>query len=208
MDSSVLAHKLAKEGYSLKAITFDYGQKHGSKEIASAAKQAEKLSMEHRIVDLKNLSGIFGASALTDLNSAVPSGHYSADSMKVTVVPNRNMIMLSIAAAWAITNRYDFVSYAAHAGDHTIYPDCRSEFADAVDTALQLADWHKVSLLRPFVSISKTDICKLGAELEVDFSQTWSCYRGGEKHCGHCGTCVERKEAFELSGVVDPTVYE
>lgn len=208
MDSSVLAHMLAKEGYLLKAITFDYSQKHGPREIECAKKQSEKLSIEHRVVDLRSLSEIFGASALTDPNSPVPSGHYSHDSMKITVVPNRNMIMLSIAGAWAIASKYDFVSYAAHAGDHTIYPDCRSEFADAVNSALQLADWRKISLLRPFVSKNKAEICKLGSTLDVDFSQTWSCYRGGLKHCGHCGTCVERKEAFDLSGVLDPTIYE
>lgn len=208
MDSSVLIHKLLSEQYILKAVTFDYGQKHGSREIEAASKQANKLSLEHRTVDLTSITQLFGSSALTDSGIDIPSGHYTAESMKSTVVPNRNMIMLSVAAAWAIAEKYDFVAYAAHAGDHTIYPDCRPEFADAVSSALQLADWHKVSLLRPFVSITKSDICKLGAELGVDFSQTWSCYRGGQKHCGLCGTCVERKEAFALAGVLDPTVYQ
>lgn len=208
MDSSVLAHKLVKEGFALKAVTFDYGQKHGKKEIYCAAKQASKLSIEHKIVDLRAVTELFGASSLTDSKSEVPSGHYTAESMKSTVVPNRNMIMLSVAAAWAIALKFDFVAYAAHSGDHTIYPDCRSEFADAVDSALQLADWHKVSLLRPFVSFSKAEICKLGLELGVDYSQTWSCYRGGHKHCGHCGTCVERIEAFELNAALDPAEFE
>jgi 7-cyano-7-deazaguanine synthase len=208
MDSSVLAFKLAAEGYSLKAISFNYGQKHRLKEISCAAKQAANLGIEHRIVDLTSITKLFGSSALTDADSAIPDGHYTADSMKVTVVPNRNMIMLSIAAAWAISLKYHFLAYAAHAGDHSIYPDCRPEFTEAIDAALQLADWHKVALLSPFVSLSKADICKIGQTLGINYSETWSCYRGGDKHCGSCGTCVERKEAFEIAGVVDPTQYE
>jgi len=207
MDSSVLANKLVVDGYALKSVTFNYGQKHAVNEIKSAVKQSEKLGIEHKIVDLQSISGLFGASALTDSVSEIPSGHYTAESMKITVVPNRNMIMLSLAAAWAISLKYSYVAYAAHAGDHTIYPDCRSEFADAVNLALQLADWHKVSLLRPFVFLSKAEICKIGDELGVDYRETWSCYRGGVQHCGTCGTCVERIEAFELAGVVDPTQY-
>ena len=127
--------------------------------------------------------------------------------MKSTVVPNRNMIMLSLAAARAIAVGADGVAYAAHSGDHAIYPDCRPEFADAVAAALRICHYTPIELERPFVDMTKADIVRLGAELGVDFSKTWSCYKGGEKHCGKCGTCVERREAFRLAGVPDPTEY-
>jgi 7-cyano-7-deazaguanine synthase len=137
----------------------------------------------------------------------VPHGHYAAENMKQTVVPNRNMIMLAVAAGWAISEKADRVAYGAHAGDHTIYPDCRPEFAAALGKAIGLADWHHLDLHCPFIKLSKTDIVRLGAQLHVDFAQTWSCYEGGELHCRRCGTCVERKEAFERAGVIDPTKY-
>ena len=127
--------------------------------------------------------------------------------MKATVVPNRNMILLSLAAGYAISIQYDTVAYAAHSGDHTIYPDCRPAFADAMEQVLKLADWESISLFRPFVNWSKADLVKRGNEIGVPFEHTWSCYAGGEKHCGKCGTCVERKEAFELVGLSDPTCY-
>ena len=127
--------------------------------------------------------------------------------MKSTVVPNRNMILLSLATAWAVSKKADSVSYAAHSGDHAIYPDCRNEFAEALDKAIRLADWQEVYLNRPFVDLTKADIVKLGSELNVPFEQTWSCYEGQEVHCGRCGTCIERREAFYLAGVEDPTEY-
>ena len=127
--------------------------------------------------------------------------------MKQTVVPNRNMIMLSVAAGVAIARKADVVSYAAHAGDHAIYPDCRADFAEAVDKAIHLADWHEVGLARPFVSMTKAEIAKRGHEIGAPMSSTWSCYEGGEVHCGKCGTCVERQEAFAIAGANDPTRY-
>jgi 7-cyano-7-deazaguanine synthase len=147
-------------------------------------------------------------SSQSDPNIAVPHGHYTDESMKQTVVPNRNMLMLSVAVAWAISVKADSVCYGAHAGDRAIYPDCREEFASAFNTAALLADWHQVSLSRPFVDMSKAEIVTLGRTLEVPFGQTWSCYEGGEKHCGLCGTCVERAEAFREAAVEDPTEYE
>jgi len=137
----------------------------------------------------------------------VPAGHYTNETMKLTVVPNRNMIMLSVAIGWAVSGKADAVAYAAHAGDHTIYPDCRPAFIEAIRQAAALCDWHRVELLTPFVGKTKRDIVRLGAELDVPFGQTWSCYVGGEVHCGRCGTCVERREAFKSAGVDDPTVY-
>jgi 7-cyano-7-deazaguanine synthase len=154
------------------------------------------------------LAALLGGSSLTDNSISLPLGHYAEESMKSTVVPNRNMILLSLAAGHAISLKFDTVAYAAHAGDHTIYPDCRPEFADAMENALSKADWNKINLHRPFVKMNKSDLVKLGIELGVPFEKTWSCYAGGKLHCGKCGTCVERKEAFELIGLSDPTKYK
>ena len=206
MDSTVLLYKLAAEGDEVKALSIDYGQRH-AKEIDCARALSEGLGVEHRVADLRSLTQLLAGSALTSPEIKVPEGHYAEDNMKATVVPNRNMILLSVSAGWAISSRFDRVAYAAHAGDHDIYPDCRREFADALDSAIRLADWHEVSLFRPFVDITKADIVKLGTVLNVPFENTWSCYKGGELHCGRCGTCVERREAFHLAGVSDPTQY-
>jgi 7-cyano-7-deazaguanine synthase len=138
----------------------------------------------------------------------VPEGHYEDESMKSTVVPNRNMILLSIATAWSIASGLQGVAYAAHSGDHAIYPDCRPAFADAMNEAIRLCDYSSQELVRPFVSLTKADIVRVGASLGVPFEKTWSCYNGRKLHCGKCGTCVERIEAFELAGVPDPTEYK
>lgn len=206
MDSSVLLHWLKANGYGVHAISIDYGQRH-SRELESAKVIAATLSIPHRTVDLRSLQPLFSGSALTNSSIDVPHGHYAEESMKSTVVPNRNMIMLSVAAAWAMSLKAAHVAYAAHAGDHTIYPDCRPEFADALNTAIGLADWHTVTLLRPFIGMTKGEICAEGKRLGVNFVDTWSCYEGGDQHCGKCGTCVERKEAFLAAGGGDPTRY-
>lgn len=207
LDSTVLLYDLVKTASEVKAISFDYGQRH-KKELEYAALNAKRLEIEHRVVDLSSLIPLFGGSSLTDSSIEVPDGHYTEETMKSTVVPNRNLILISIAAAWAMSQQFDSVSYGAHAGDHTIYPDCREEFALAVGQVLALADWHPILLHRPYVKKTKADICLRGSKLGVDFSATWSCYKGGVYHCGSCGTCVERKEAFQLAGVDDPTPYE
>jgi 7-cyano-7-deazaguanine synthase len=206
MDSSVLLHWLKANGYGVHAISIDYGQRH-SRELESAKVIAATLSIPHRTVDLRSLQPLFSGSALTNSSIDVPHGHYAEESMKSTVVPNRNMIMLSVAAAWAMSLKAAHVAYAAHAGDHTIYPDCRPQFADALNTAIGLADWHTVTLLRPFIGMTKGEICAEGKRLGVNFADTWSCYEGGDQHCGKCGTCVERKEAFLAAGGGDPTQY-
>lgn len=206
LDSTVLLHLLRREGKADAALLFDYGQKH-KKELEFARKNCEKLGVSFDIADLRPITRLFGKNSLTDASEEVPDGNYDDSNMKSTVVPNRNMIMISIAAARAIALGANEVAYAAHSGDHAIYPDCRDEFADALDGVLALCHYEPVKLLRPFVDMSKADIVALGAELGVDFSQTWSCYKGGEIHCGTCGTCTERKEAFRLAGVPDPTVY-
>ena len=207
LDSTVLVYHLLNEGADLKLLSIDYGQRH-EKELKSSSEIAEFLELEHEILRLPMLNNLLGGSALTDPSISLPEGHYAEDSMKATVVPNRNMILLSLAAGHAISLQFDTVAYAAHAGDHTIYPDCRPEFATAMDQALKLCDWNTVSLYRPFVQLSKHDLVRKGNELGVPFEKTWSCYAGNDKHCGKCGTCVERKEAFELVGLLDPTEYK
>lgn len=206
LDSTVLLHLLKSQGKADGALLVDYGQRH-IKELECAKHNCKKLGIPFDIADLKSLSNIFGKNSLTDKTQSVPDGNYAEENMKSTVVPNRNMIMIAIATARAISIGTNEVAYAAHSGDHAIYPDCRNEFAEALDAVLHLCHYESIKLLRPFVDMNKADIVKLGATLGVDFSQTWTCYKGGEKHCGKCATCMERKEAFKLAGIVDTTEY-
>lgn len=206
LDSTTLLYKLKAEGREVKALSVNYGQKH-SKELDFAKKNCEALGVEYRVVDLSAIRPLLQGSSQTDDQVSVPDGHYAEDVMKKTVVSNRNMLMLAVAGAWAISSKYDTIAYAAHAGDHTIYPDCREEFVKPLNEALENADWHKVSIERPFINLTKAQIAKLGNELNVPFGDTWSCYKGGDKHCRTCGTCVERAEAFVDAGVTDPTLY-
>lgn len=209
LDSSVLAYYLKERGDSLYLLSFDYGQKH-VKELNSARVIATELGAQHHIVDLFSLQPLLSSSVLTG-EGDIPEGHYAAENMAATVVPNRNAIMLSIAYGWAVSIRAEVVAAGMHAGDHPIYPDCRDEFIRSFDLMEKLATAGYAEaglrLEAPFVNISKADIVALGADLHVPFDKTWSCYVGGEVHCGRCGTCVERKEAFALSKVVDPTFY-
>ena len=207
LDSTVLAAQLLADGAETRLLSIDYGQRH-AKELQQAEKIAEALGLPHRILRLPDLGPLLGGSSLTDDQVELPEGHYAEESMKATVVPNRNMILLALAGGHALSLGFDTIAYAAHAGDHTIYPDCRPEFADAMETALGLADWEKLSLHRPFVHLSKTDLVNKGAKLGAPLHLTWSCYAGREIHCGKCGTCVERKEAFALAKIPDPTEYE
>ena len=206
MDSTVLLHQLIADGDEVFALGINYGQRHGV-ELAYAKATCERLGVPWQVAELAGLKHLLAGSSQTSDDVAVPDGHYAEESMKLTVVPNRNMVMLAVAAGYAMSLQAGRVAYAAHGGDHAIYPDCRPEFADAVDAALALADWHPVSLHRPFVNLSKADLAFLGTTLGVDFAKTWSCYKGGAVHCGTCGTCTERREAFELAGVRDPTEY-
>ncbi|MEK9773900.1 MAG: 7-cyano-7-deazaguanine synthase QueC [Opitutae bacterium] len=207
LDSTVLATQLKAEGSETRLLSIDYGQRH-ARELKRAKQIAQALELPHQVLRLPDLGPLLGGSSLTDAKVELPEGHYAEESMKATVVPNRNMILLALAGGHALSIGFDTIAYAAHAGDHTIYPDCRPEFADAMETALGLADWEKLSLHRPFVHLSKTDLVKKGAELGAPLHLTWSCYAGREIHCGKCGTCVERKEAFALAKIPDPTEYE
>jgi 7-cyano-7-deazaguanine synthase len=206
LDSTVLLAKLLAEGRECRALTIDYGQRHVC-EIEAAKTICAYYGVRHQIADLRALVPLWGSNSITDADVPVPDGHYTEERMKTTVVPGRNLIFLSVAAAWTIGNEYDSLAYGAHNGDHTIYPDCRPEFADALAPAIALADWRRVTLERPFVHMTKADIARLGAELGAPLYLTWSCYKGGEIHCGLCATCIERKEAFALAGVPDPTRY-
>lgn len=208
MDSVTLAYLLAGQGYSLHILSFDYGQLH-RKELQYAGRCAQVLGARHDVIDLRVLQRLLVGSALTDPAVVVPDGHYADETMRATVVPNRNAVMLSIAYAVATAEGADAVATGVHAGDHPIYPDCRPEFVQsfAAMQRIATAGYGQAQLLAPFVHMGKHDIARLGADLGVPFADTWSCYKGQEIHCGTCGTCVERKEAFTLAGVTDPTVY-
>ncbi|MGV1828903.1 7-cyano-7-deazaguanine synthase QueC [Agrobacterium vitis] len=208
LDSVSLADKMAVEHELIGLISFDYGQRH-KKELDFAALAAKRLGVPHQIIDMTNIGASLTGSALTD-DLDVPDGHYAEETMKITVVPNRNAIMLAIAFGVAAAKKADAVALAVHGGDHFIYPDCRPGFIDAfqIMQAHALEGYADVKLLAPFVTVSKADIVTEGAKYGTPFDQTWSCYKGGARHCGRCGTCVERREAFHLAGVTDPTDYE
>ncbi len=206
LDSTVLLYSLLADGHEVFALSIDYGQRH-KRELDAARTICASLNVTHEVADCSGLQCLLAGSSLTSASVAVPDGHYAEETMKQTIVPNRNMIMLAIAGGWALSQKCEAVAYAAHGGDHAIYPDCRHEFTEAVDKALRLADWQELYLWSPFVNRSKADIVRLGDKLGVPFEQTWSCYKGGRTHCGRCGTCVERREAFYLAGVKDPTKY-
>lgn len=210
LDSVTLAHVLADEGHDLVCLSFDYGQRH-AKEIGFARACAARLGADHHVVDLRSVGALLSGSALTDASVEVPEGHYTDASMAATVVPNRNAIMLSVAVGVAVARGASAVATAVHAGDHPIYPDCRPAFIDAVEHEARVANEGFIDpgfrVLAPFLSLPKDEIVRRGAAAGVPFEQTWSCYVGAEVHCGRCGTCVERREAFELAGVADPTTY-
>ena len=210
LDSTVLTYYVRTLGYDLHSLSFNYGQRHNN-ELLFAALTAMRLQIPHKIVDLKDLSSLLSGSALTSKEVEVPEGHYTAENMAITVVPNRNAIMLSIAWGYAVSIGADRVFVGVHAGDHAIYPDCRPEFIVEMNTAMAVATkgFHSENLLieAPFIYKSKTEIVMLGSKLEVPFDLTWSCYKGGRIHCGRCGTCVERAEAFSKADVPDPTAY-
>lgn len=207
LDSVVLAEKIAAEHELIGLISFNYGQRH-KKETAFAEKCAARLGVSFDLIDISNIGAALTGSALTD-DVDVPDGHYAEESMKITVVPNRNAIMLSIAYGIASARGADAVATAVHGGDHFIYPDCRPGFVKSFEEMQNhaLEGLSDIKLYTPFLNKTKADIAAEGARLGVPFVQTWSCYKGGDVHCGRCGTCVERREAFDLAGVEDPTEY-
>jgi 7-cyano-7-deazaguanine synthase len=209
LDSVTLAYLLKSEGYDLHLLSIDYGQRH-KKEISFAKRCAERLGATFDVVDISGIGRLLSGSALTE-DVEVPHGHYAAENMAVTVVPNRNAIMLSMAYGVAVARNASLVACAVHAGDHYVYPDCRPAFIEAFDTMERLAvegfGDPSLRLYAPFLNKTKAEIVKIGGALGVPYADTWSCYEGGDLHCSLCGTCNERKEAFELAGVPDPTEY-
>lgn len=188
-------------------ISFDYGSNHNAREIPFAKMHCERLGIKHITINLDFMHQYF-KSSLLDGAEAIPEGHYADDNMKSTVVPFRNGIMLSIAIGIAESNNLDQVFIANHGGDHTIYPDCRPEFINAIDAAATAGTYNNVKVVAPYTKITKSDITRIGKKLGIDYTETWSCYKGGEVHCGKCGTCVERKEALAEAGIEDKTIYE
>jgi len=208
LDSVSLAHMVAQEQDLTRLVSFDYGQRH-RKELDFAAQCAARLGVPHDILDLRAIGSALSGSALTD-DIDVPDGHYAEESMRITVVPNRNAIMLAVAFGVAAARGDQAVATAVHGGDHFIYPDCRPAFTEAFEAMQKAAldGYADVSLYTPFVHRTKADIVTEGARCGTPFELTWSCYKGGAHHCGRCGTCVERREAFHLAGVADPTTYD
>ena len=205
MDSVTLMHEY-KEQIAL-AVTFDYGSNHNKREIECAAYQCSLLGIKHLVIPLEFMARYFKSSLLEGAD-AIPEGHYADDNMRSTVVPFRNGIMLSVACGLAESYGLKHVMIANHSGDHAIYPDCRAGFVDAMSRAMQEGTYEGVTIIAPYTNISKNDIASRGKNLGVDYAKTYSCYKGGEKHCGKCGTCVERKEALAAAGIEDPTQYE
>lgn len=188
-------------------ISFDYGSNHNAREIPFAKMHCERLGIKHITINLDFMHQYF-KSSLLDGAEAIPEGHYADDNMKSTVVPFRNGIMLAIAIGIAESNNLDQVFIANHGGDHTTYPDCRPEFINAIDAAATAGTYNNVKVIAPYTKITKSDIARIGKRLGIDYAETWSCYKGGEVHCGKCGTCVERKEALAEAGIEDKTIYE
>lgn len=206
MDSYTLLHVARARGLNVHALSFNYGQRH-VRELESAAAVCESLGIPHKVVDIRAMGEVMAGSALTS-DVDVPEGHYEEDSMKATVVPNRNMILVSLATGYAVTVGAGAVWYGAHGGDHAIYPDCRPEFVEKMDAVCRVANYEPVAVEAPFMALDKGEILAEGLKLGLDYSQTWTCYNGRERACGRCGSCVERLEAFASHGVTDPLVYE
>ena len=206
LDSVTALYHASREHEIVAALSFDYGSKHNPCELPMAEHHCQQLKIPHFMIPLAFMNAFF-KSDLLQTGGMIPDGHYEAESMKQTVVPFRNGIMLSIAGGFAESHGAQGVILAAHSGDHAIYKDCREEFLQPMATALKEGTDACIQLLRPFVTMNKGEIVQKGMKLGIDYAKTWSCYKGGETHCGTCGTCFERREAFLLAGVEDPTCY-
>ncbi len=206
MDSFTVLNRALKDGKEVYALSFDYGQRH-VKELEYAASVCKSLNIHHKIIDISAINQLLGGSSLTD-NIDIPEGHYEAENMKSTIVPNRNMILLSLAVGYAVSVKAAQVYYGAHSGDHAIYPDCRPEFVQKMNDVCLIANYDAVEIFSPYLNVSKIDILTDGIKMGLDYSTTWTCYNGREKACGKCGACQERLEAFEKNGIVDPIEYE
>ena len=206
MDSYTVLHKAVKEGFEVLPLTFNYGQKH-NKEIEYAEHACIALGVVPKVVDITAINQLLAGSSLTS-DIEMPEGHYADDNMKSTVVPNRNMILLSLAVGYAVSNDAHKVFYGAHSGDHEIYPDCRPEFVEKMNSVCAIANYDPVEIVTPYLALNKTDILREGLAMGLDYGRTWTCYNGREKACGKCGSCVERLEAFSENQMSDPLDYE
>ncbi|MFT4811210.1 MAG: 7-cyano-7-deazaguanine synthase [Paraglaciecola sp.] len=206
MDSFTVLNLAVKQGLEVFALSFNYGQKH-KKELDYAAQACQELGVHHKIVDISAINQLIGGSSLTS-DIEVAEGHYEEESMKSTVVPNRNMILLSMAVGYAVSIDANKVYYGAHSGDHAIYPDCRPEFVHKMNDVCAIANYEAVEIVTPYLDVSKTAILTAGLKMGLDYNLSWTCYNGREKACGKCGACQERLEAFTENGVTDPLEYE
>jgi 7-cyano-7-deazaguanine synthase len=206
MDSYTVLHKAVADGFEVHALTFDYGQKH-KKEITYAQRVCAGLGISHKIIDITAVSQLIAGSSLTS-SIDVPEGHYADENMKSTVVPNRNMILLSLAVGYAVSINAPKVFYGAHSGDHEIYPDCRPEFVERMNSVCAIANYEAVEIISPYLALNKVGILKEGLAMGLDYGATWTCYNGRAKACGKCGSCVERLEAFAINKMCDPLDYE
>ncbi|MFC0444171.1 7-cyano-7-deazaguanine synthase QueC [Pseudidiomarina halophila] len=206
MDSFTVLNRAIRDGHEVHALSFNYGQRH-VKELDVAAKVTSELGVSHKIVDIRAINELL-ASSLTSADAAIPEGHYQEDSMKSTVVPNRNMILLSLAIGYAVSLEANAVYYGAHSGDHAIYPDCRPEFVKRMNDVSLIANYEPVAIEVPYLDNDKAQILADGLAMGLDYSQTWTCYNGRHLACGKCGACVERLEAFAANQTRDPLPYE
>lgn len=206
MDSFTVLHKALQEGKDVLALSFNYGQRH-VKELDVAANVCKKHNIPHKIVDITAMNDLMSGSSLTD-DIDIPESEYDEASMKSTVVPNRNMILLSLAIGYAVSNDAGAVYYGAHSGDHDIYPDCRPEFVRQMDVVSKLANYEPVAVHAPYLEVDKNAILTDGLAMGLDYSNTWTCYNGRDKACGKCGACQERLAAFAANGIDDPVAYE
>lgn len=206
MDSFTVLHQALAEGYDVYPVSFHYGQRH-AKELECARAVCESLKLKHQVIDLRSITPLIDNSALTG-DIEVPQGDYAPDNLATTVVPNRNMIMLSLAVGYAVNIEAGICFYGAHGGDHVIYPDCRPEFVEAMNAVSQIANLQPVKIHAPFLLDDKASILRRGLDLGLDYSQTWTCYQGEAKACGQCSACRERLEAFAACHLTDPIAYQ
>ena len=207
LDSTTLLYWAISEGYTPYVLSFNYGQRH-SKELECARVICKNLGLEHKVIDISGLAELANKSSLTSKDIEVPEGHYTSANQSITVVPNRNATFLSFAVAYAGTIGAEVVFYGAHNSDRAIYADCREEFVEAYqEMARRSLDDPKFRVEAPFIRKTKSDIVELALQLKVPTSLTWSCYKGTDKACGKCGTCVERIEAFQMNDAIDNIPY-
>ncbi|PSJ23637.1 7-cyano-7-deazaguanine synthase QueC [Halomonas sp. ND22Bw] len=207
MDSFTVLHRALREGREVHALSFDYGQRH-ARELEVAREVCRELGVPHQVVDITAIHGLIDASALTDASQALPDADYAEANLKATVVPNRNMILLSLAIAKAVNIGADRVDYGAHGGDHVLYPDCRPEFVEAMNDVAGIANFEPVTLHAPYLRTDKGEILAEGLAMGLDYGKTWTCYRGEALACGRCGSCRERLAAFAANGAIDPIAYD